>query len=58
MSTTVGAARGGTMEIAPGIHRFGSRLVNWYIVEEGSDLTLVDTGFRAIDGCWTGISPT
>jgi glyoxylase-like metal-dependent hydrolase (beta-lactamase superfamily II) len=33
------------MEVASGIHRLGSRLVNWYLVEEGSELTLVDTGF-------------
>jgi glyoxylase-like metal-dependent hydrolase (beta-lactamase superfamily II) len=33
------------MEIASGVHRVGSRLVNWYLVEDGSDLTLVDTGF-------------
>jgi glyoxylase-like metal-dependent hydrolase (beta-lactamase superfamily II) len=33
------------MEVAPGVHRFGSRLVNWYAVVDGSDVTLVDTGF-------------
>jgi len=33
------------MEIAPGIHRFGSTLVNWYVVVEGDSVTLVDTGF-------------
>src|SRR3954447_15989455 len=33
------------MEVAPGVHRFGSRLVNWYAVVDGDAVTLVDTGF-------------
>jgi glyoxylase-like metal-dependent hydrolase (beta-lactamase superfamily II) len=33
------------MEVAPGVHRFGSRLVNWYVVVDGDEVTLVDTGF-------------
>ena len=32
------------MEVAPGIFRFGSRRVNWYVVEDGPALTLVDAG--------------
>lgn len=33
------------VEVAPGVHRFGSSLVNWYAVVDGDDVTLVDTGF-------------
>jgi glyoxylase-like metal-dependent hydrolase (beta-lactamase superfamily II) len=33
------------VEVAPGVHRFGSRLVNWYVVVDGDEVTLVDTGF-------------
>jgi glyoxylase-like metal-dependent hydrolase (beta-lactamase superfamily II) len=32
------------MEVAPGVHRFGTAQVNWYIVEDGDGLTLVDAG--------------
>jgi glyoxylase-like metal-dependent hydrolase (beta-lactamase superfamily II) len=32
------------MEVAQGVHRFGSRFVNWYVVEDGRALTLVDAG--------------
>ncbi len=32
------------MQVAPGVHRFGSRLVNWYAVEDAGRLTLVDAG--------------
>lgn len=31
-------------DIAPGVHRLGSSLVNWYLVEEGGKLTAVDAG--------------
>jgi glyoxylase-like metal-dependent hydrolase (beta-lactamase superfamily II) len=31
-------------DIVPGVHRLGSSLVNWYLVEEGSRLTAVDAG--------------
>jgi glyoxylase-like metal-dependent hydrolase (beta-lactamase superfamily II) len=37
------------MEIADGIHRFGTRMVNWYLIERGGRLTLVDAGMR---GYW------
>jgi glyoxylase-like metal-dependent hydrolase (beta-lactamase superfamily II) len=37
------------MEVASGVHRFGSRFVNWYVVERGGRLTVVDAGFR---GYW------
>jgi glyoxylase-like metal-dependent hydrolase (beta-lactamase superfamily II) len=33
------------VEVAPGVYRFGSRLVNWYAIEDGGSVTLVDTGF-------------
>ena len=32
------------MQITEGVHRFGNRLVNWYILEEGGRLTLIDAG--------------
>jgi glyoxylase-like metal-dependent hydrolase (beta-lactamase superfamily II) len=35
------------VQIADGIHRMGTRYVNWYLVEEGGKLTVVDTGFSA-----------
>jgi glyoxylase-like metal-dependent hydrolase (beta-lactamase superfamily II) len=31
-------------DIVPGVHRLGSALVNWYLVEEGGQLTAVDAG--------------
>jgi glyoxylase-like metal-dependent hydrolase (beta-lactamase superfamily II) len=37
------------MEVADGIHRFGTRLVNWYLIERGGRITLVDAGMR---GYW------
>jgi glyoxylase-like metal-dependent hydrolase (beta-lactamase superfamily II) len=37
------------MEVADGIHRFGTRMVNWYLIERGGGLTLVDAGMR---GYW------
>lgn len=33
------------MQVADRIHRLGDRYVNWYVVEEGDKLTLLDTGF-------------
>ena len=30
--------------VAEGVHRMGSRYVNWYLVEEGASLTVIDTG--------------
>jgi len=32
-------------EVAPGVHRFGSTLVNWYLIVDGDGVTVVDTGF-------------
>jgi glyoxylase-like metal-dependent hydrolase (beta-lactamase superfamily II) len=37
------------VEVAGGVHRFGSRYVNWYVVEQGGKLTLVDAG---LPGQW------
>jgi glyoxylase-like metal-dependent hydrolase (beta-lactamase superfamily II) len=37
-------------EVAPGVHRLGSEIVNWYLVRDGDHLTAVDAGlprFRA-----------
>lgn len=31
-------------DIVPGVHRLGSSMVNWYLVEEGGRLTAVDAG--------------
>ncbi len=36
--------------IADGVHRLGSRWVNFYLVEEGGALTLVDTGLPGYSG--------
>jgi glyoxylase-like metal-dependent hydrolase (beta-lactamase superfamily II) len=33
------------MEVAKGVHHFDSGAFNWYIIEEGGRLTLVDAGF-------------
>lgn len=33
-----------TRDIVPGVHRLGSSLVNWYLVEERGRLTAVDAG--------------
>ena len=33
------------MQILPGIHKFDTGPFNWYIVEEGGRLTLIDAGF-------------
>lgn len=34
-------------EVCPGLFRFGDGHVNWYVVEEGGGLTLVDGGMPA-----------
>jgi glyoxylase-like metal-dependent hydrolase (beta-lactamase superfamily II) len=31
-------------EVAPGVHRYGSRYVNCYLIEDGDRFTLLDTG--------------
>jgi glyoxylase-like metal-dependent hydrolase (beta-lactamase superfamily II) len=39
-----------TREVAPGIHRLGNELVNFYVVEDGSRLALVDAGLPGFRG--------
>ncbi|WP_267643217.1 MBL fold metallo-hydrolase [Haloarchaeobius amylolyticus] len=34
-----------TVEIAEGVYRCGSQRLNWYLIEENDELTVVDTGF-------------
>lgn len=36
--------------IAEGVHRLGSQLVNWYLVEDGERLTVVDAGMPRYRG--------
>jgi len=41
--------------IVEGVHRCGSRRVNWYLVEGNEGLTVVDTGFPIHwESCSTG----
>lgn len=37
-------------ELAPGVHRLGTQLVNFYLVEDGDGLTLVDAGMPPLRG--------
>jgi glyoxylase-like metal-dependent hydrolase (beta-lactamase superfamily II) len=37
-------------EVAPGIHRLGNEIVNFYLVEDGDGLTLVDAGVPGFRG--------
>jgi glyoxylase-like metal-dependent hydrolase (beta-lactamase superfamily II) len=39
-----GYARAMATEVAPGIHRLGNDIVNYYVIEDGSRLALVDAG--------------
>jgi glyoxylase-like metal-dependent hydrolase (beta-lactamase superfamily II) len=32
-------------EIAPGVYRLGTRWINFYLVAEGTEFTLVDAGY-------------
>jgi glyoxylase-like metal-dependent hydrolase (beta-lactamase superfamily II) len=32
-------------QVAPGVHRYADGLVNWYLVQDGDELLLVDTGW-------------
>ena len=38
-------------EVAPGIHRLATRYENWYLLEEGGRLTVLDSG---LPGSWRG----
>lgn len=40
------------MEVTPGVHRFGDGHVNWWAVEQGQRLTLIDSGLR---GGWKAV---
>ena len=40
----------GPVEIAPGVHGLGSEYVNWYLIEEGGELTAVDAGLPGFRG--------
>lgn len=46
--STTGASGPGA-EVAPGVYRFGSGRVNWYVVEADDGLTVVDAG---VPGHW------
>ncbi len=35
------------MQVADRIHRLGDRYVNWYVIEEGDKLTVLDAGYPA-----------
>jgi glyoxylase-like metal-dependent hydrolase (beta-lactamase superfamily II) len=37
-------------EVAPGVHRAGSAYINWYALEEGGRLTILDTGLPGYAG--------
>jgi glyoxylase-like metal-dependent hydrolase (beta-lactamase superfamily II) len=39
-----------TREVAPGIHRLGNELVNFYVVEDGTRLALIDAGLPGFRG--------
>jgi glyoxylase-like metal-dependent hydrolase (beta-lactamase superfamily II) len=39
----------GPREIVPGVHRLGSHLVNWYLVEDEGGLTAVDAGLPSFE---------
>ncbi len=38
------------IEIAPGVHRLGSEIVNWYLVEDGGRYTAIDAGLPRFRG--------
>ena len=46
-------------DIADGVHRIGEHFLNWYLVEEGGRLTVVDAGlpasWRSLLGALEGI---
>jgi glyoxylase-like metal-dependent hydrolase (beta-lactamase superfamily II) len=41
-------------EVAKGVHRAGSSLVNWYLIEDGGRVILVDAG---LPGYWPQLDP-
>jgi glyoxylase-like metal-dependent hydrolase (beta-lactamase superfamily II) len=44
----------GVTELVPGVHRLGSDVVNWYVVEADGRLTVVDAGLPAF---WDQFAP-
>lgn len=40
-------------EVAPGVYRFGSRRLNWYVVEGDDGLTVVEAG---VPGLWSQLT--
>src|SRR2546423_14073466 len=42
------------VEVADGVHRLGTSLVNWYVVDDGGRLTVVDCGLPAY---WDQVEP-
>jgi glyoxylase-like metal-dependent hydrolase (beta-lactamase superfamily II) len=44
----------GVSAVVPGVYRLGSRYVNWYLIEDGGRLTVVDA---AIPGYWAELEP-
>src|SRR4051794_41856269 len=42
-------------EVANGVHRAGSALINWYLVEDAGRVTLVDAG---VPGYWPQLDET
>lgn len=47
--TTERRSAAGEMAVAPGVYRFGTKRVNWYIVESDGELIVVDAG---VPGHW------
>src|SRR5215218_2781743 len=47
-------------DVADGVHRIGEHFLNWYLVEEGGRLTVVDAGlpasWRSLLGAWKGLA--
>jgi glyoxylase-like metal-dependent hydrolase (beta-lactamase superfamily II) len=43
------------LEVAPGIHRLGNELVNFYLVEDGEDRMLIDAGLPGFLGQVEGL---
>lgn len=41
-------------EVLPGVHRLGTSTVNWYFVEEGGRITILDA---AVSGYWDQLEP-
>ena len=40
------------MQVTQAVHRFGSRFVNWYLLEDGRALTVINAGLL---GQWRGL---